>query len=105
MSIWLGLGYIWWIGVRDVLLSRLLIETAGAQAELNFAARWVVQAFGLSALGWFKLVLLLVFTVLVLFIDRKHERAGRFAVAAGILIYSALSMWWDFALLSPLAGW
>lgn len=93
----LGHGFVWLVGLRDALLTSLLVLKLGPQAELNPIAAAAMQVGGVAAAAALKVAMLLLFSGCVIRIGRASERCARGALAGGVAASAALMFWWDWA--------
>ena len=92
-----GLAYIWMVGIRDVVLSDRMVGMMGLGSEQNAIARCVLQATGMESFLLYKLATLGGFTLAVLLVRVRNRKMAKNVVVVGMLIYSALALWWDLA--------
>lgn len=95
MTRWLGIAFVWAVGVRNLVLSRSLITMTGLDAEMNLVARWAVEMGGTSALVIVKVSGLACFTLAVIYVRGKRRETDERLIVAGVAVSMALTFWWD----------
>ncbi len=100
----LGLIFVWLVGIRDWVLSSLLIASAGTEAELNPFAHGLMRFWSADVLLSLKLAALLLLTLATLIALRKHERLAVRTVCFAVLVSGLVEIWWDAVLLGGAAG-
>jgi len=100
MIAFLGLCFVWTVGLRDCFLTAGLVQSGWHDGELNPLARWISTALGAGGLLALKLAGLALFTIVVLVVRRRCEGSGLRLVAAGMTVSALVSLWWEFTLYS-----
>lgn len=86
------------MSLRDLVLSKWMIDLFGSDMELNVVARWLSDTFGSASLVAFKLAIVGLFTLIILALVRKHPAVANRLVIFGVILYAGLSTWWDIVL-------